>query len=169
MSWMSQRVSRTRTQLSERRLKFQFHPFIHAYSCELIDLWIAAWSQAMPVIDFEARRVWICDHIATLNDQGIDIACAFNTANGDMAGFVTVDIKSGHVDQLAVDPRYWGTGAAKALLDEAKRRSPSRLFLDVNQDNLRAVRVYEREGFRRWGEGVNATSGLKTWYYEWRV
>ncbi len=156
-------------QLNDRGLKFQFHPFILAYLCELIDLWIAAWSQAMPAIDFEARRVWAGDHIIALNDQGIEIACAFNTANGDMAGFVTVDIKSGHVDQLAVDPRYWGTGAAKALIDEAKRRAPSRLFLDVNQDNLRAVRVYEREGFRRWGEGVNANSGLKTWHYEWRV
>jgi putative acetyltransferase len=40
--------------------------------------------------------------------------------------------------------------------------------VDVNQDNPRAVRFYEREGFRRLHEGVNPNSGLRTWRLEWR-
>ncbi len=156
-------------QHNEGRLSFQLNPFIHAYLPELIDLWISAWSRAMPAMDFDARRVWAGERIVEFNDRGIEIACAFNTANGEMAGFVTLDTQSGHVDQLAVDPHYWGTGAAKALVDEAKRRAPSRLHLDVNQDNQRAVHFYEKEGFQRWGEGANPNSGLKTWHYEWRA
>ena len=39
--------------------------------------------------------------------------------------------------------------------------------LDVNQANARAVRFYEREGFRKVGEGVNPVSGLETLAMEW--
>jgi putative acetyltransferase len=84
-----------------------------------------------------------------------------------MAGFVTLDIESGHIDQLAVAPAFWSKGAAKALLDHAKRQSDGVLRLDVNQDNPRAVRFYEREHFRRRTAAANPMSGMKTWRYEW--
>jgi putative acetyltransferase len=84
-----------------------------------------------------------------------------------MTGFVTLEQESGHIDQLAVAPEYWAQGAAQALIAEAKRRSPHLLKLEVNQDNLRAARFYEREGFTRRAAGVNPNSGLKTWRYEW--
>jgi putative acetyltransferase len=97
----------------------------------------------------------------------VAIVCAFDVADGSMAGFVTLD-EGGHVDQLASATSAWGRGAAKALLDESKRRSP-RLHLDVNQENPRAVRFYEREGFQRTGAGVNPVSGRATWRYMWRA
>ena len=53
------------------------------------------------------------------------------------------------------------------LLDAAKRRAPGHLMLEVNQDNARALKFYERQGFVREGEGVNPRSGLKTWRYRW--
>jgi putative acetyltransferase len=52
-------------------------------------------------------------------------------------------------------------------MSEAKRLAPYRLKLDVNQDNPRAVRFYEKHGFHRRAAGTNPTSGLKTWHYEW--
>jgi putative acetyltransferase len=83
-----------------------------------------------------------------------------------MVGFVTHE-KPGHIDQLCVAADAWGSGAAGVLLNAVKRLSGGSLTLEVNQDNPRAVRFYEREGFRRAGEGRNASSGLSTWRYEW--
>jgi putative acetyltransferase len=134
---------------------------------ELADLWVAAWAATMPAIDFEARRAWFVAHLNAMHSAGVAILCA--RGEGDrIAAFVTLDRTCGHIDQLAVAPGKWGRGAALALLTEAKRRCAGGLHLDVNQDNPRAVRFYEREGFRRAAAGVNSASGLKTWRYEWR-
>lgn len=147
----------------------RIYPYHHAYLAEMVDLWIAAWNQAMPAIDFETRRGWIGQRIITHNDQGGETACALNAGNGDIAGFVTYVAASGSIDQLVVRPDYWSSAAARILIDACKKAAPGRLLLDVNQDNPRAVRFYEREGFRCVGEGLNPNSGLKTWHYEWRA
>jgi putative acetyltransferase len=147
--------------------RFRIVPFVSAHLAEAVDLWIEAWSRAMPAIDFEERRAWIVDHLVAMASRGVEIVCAFDASDGRMAGFITCD-KSGHVDQLAVGVHAWGTGAAKVLLDEAKRASSGTLHLEVNQDNPRAVGFYEREGFRRSGAGINAASGLAIWRYAWR-
>jgi putative acetyltransferase len=80
-----------------------------------------------------------------------------------LLGFVTFDPATAYLDQLAVAPEAKGSGAASLLLNEARRLSPDGLTLDVNQDNPRALRFYEREGFEKIGEGTNPRSGLKTW------
>lgn len=147
--------------------RYRLIAFDVAHLPELTDLWIDAWTKAMPAIDFEARRAWFVDHLIAMHDRGVDVICAFDAASGTMAGFVTLDRESGHVDQLAVAPAYWSQGAAHALVGEAKRRSPPQLKLEVNQDNPRAIRFYEREGFTRRAAGVNPISGLKTWRYAW--
>ncbi len=121
----------------------------------------------MPAIDFEGRRVWFVDHLSDLERGGAQIVCAFDAA-GAMAGFVTIDPASGYLDQLAVALRYWGARVAVQLLDEAKRRAPGTIELEVNQDNRRALRFYEKSGFAWAGESVNSRSGLKTWRYRWQ-
>ena len=141
-------------------------PFVPAHLPELTDLWIESWIAAMPDIDFEARRVWFVDHLTALRDRGAEVTCAFDGRTGTMAGFITMDRASGHIDQLAVAPAYWGEAAATALLQYIKRPA-AHLHLDVNQDNPRAVRFYEREGFRRTAAGINPNSGRKTWRFEW--
>ena len=145
---------------------FRIVPFVSAHLPEAADLWIAAWTRAMPAIDFEARRAWFVDHVVALQARGADIVCAFSAADGRMVGFVTHE-KPGNVDQLCVAADAWGSGAATALLNAVKRLSGGSLSLDVNQDNARAVRFYEREGFRRVRAGLNPSSGLATWRYEW--
>lgn len=121
----------------------------------------------MPTIDFEGRRAWIVEHLSALQAGGAQIMCVFDVASGAMAGFATIDPADGLLDQLAVAPLYWGRGAALVLLDEAKRRSPQRIALEVNQDNPRAVCFYEKHGFVRAAVGVNPRSALKTWRYRW--
>jgi putative acetyltransferase len=145
----------------------RFVGFVPAHLPEVTDLWVEAWSRAMPAIDFEARRGWFVDHIAALRSRGTTIICGFRECDGKLAGFFTLERETGYVDQLAISHEMWGQGAGHALLGEAKSLSSGKLFLDVNQDNLRAVRFYEREGFVRAGAGQNATSGLATWRYAW--
>jgi putative acetyltransferase len=58
---------------------------------------------------------------------------------------------------------------ASALLDEAKRRAPRVVELDVNEANTRARRFYEREGFSVVGQGVSPHSGLPTLKMLWRA
>ena len=49
--------------------------------------------------------------------------------------------------------------SARILLAEAKRLSPGRLELHVNQDNARAIAFYRKHGFAVAGEDVNPRSG----------
>ena len=156
----------SKMQPSSTSPSFSIHAFVPGHMAELTDLWVASWAEAMPSIDFEARRGWFVDHLSALRDQGTLVWCAFDASTGAMAGVVTLDVATGLIDQLAVAPRMWGLGPARALLDVVRRAAKVPLVLDVNADNARAIRFYEREGFRRTGEGVNPNSGLKTFRYQ---
>ena len=87
---------------------------------------------------------------------------------GVLTGFVTVDLRSLYLDQMVVAPEAWGSGAAEALMAEAKRRFPRGLDLHVNTDNARAIRFYEKHGFKIAGEGVNPISGRPVYKMAWR-
>ena len=149
--------------------RFRLYPYVPSYLAELADMWVDAWSRAMPEINFEARRGWFVDHLVSLNEGGVEVLCALDSANGTIAGVISIDREQGYIDQLAVLPAYWGEGVSKRLLEAAKKRAPGRLTLNVNQDNARAVGFYVREGFSRIGAGANPNSSLKTWRYEWRA
>jgi putative acetyltransferase len=120
----------------------------------------------MPQIDFEARRAWFVEHLARLIRAGAVTICAAD-GPGTLLGFITIAPATGEVDQLCVAPSAQGRGVAQALMARARDLSPSGLSLSVNQDNPRALRFYERQGFVRTGEGVNARSGLPTYALRW--
>lgn len=119
----------------------------------MADLWVEAWADAYPAIDFTARRSWFCDRIAAMAEGGTDVLLAF--LGDDLAGFVTVDPETGWIDQMLAGRAYQGSGVAAFLMDEAKRRRPKGLTLDVNADNARAIAFYRRQGFDRTGGRVN--------------
>ena len=132
----------------------------------LADLWVRAWAETMPAIDFEARRDWIVNFLEG-PESGSRLTVVAVT--GDVpVGFVTIEPAVAYLHQLAVAPASKGKGIATALLAAAKAAAPDGLTLDVNQANTRAVRFYEREGFSKAGEGVNAGSGLATWRLGWK-
>lgn len=135
---------------------------------ELSDLWVEAWTAAMPGIDFAARRAWLVDHLTGLAENGTAVIVGYDPANGAMAGFVTIDPATGRLDQIAVSLRHQGGTAASELLDAARAVSPEVLRLDVNADNPRARAFYARQGFVETGRGQNPTSGLATIALEWR-
>jgi putative acetyltransferase len=134
----------------------------------LVDLWVAAWSEIGLSIDFDARRAWLISRLRALRAGGAELIVGFD-ANGPPTGFAAIDAKSGYLDQLCVAPAEQGSGLASALLDEAKRRSPDVIDLDVNEMNARARRFYEREGFAVVGRGFNPQSGLPTIKMRWRA
>jgi len=135
--------------------------------CEAaIALWWRAWQAALPEIDFSARLEWWRERWASelVPNNTIRIA----ERDGLIAGFIVIEPNSGYLDQIVVAPELWGTGVADALLADAKRLAPGGITLEVNQENARAIRFYERAGFERTGEGVNRLSGRSTWRYAWK-
>jgi putative acetyltransferase len=133
----------------------------------LLDMWVASWSEAMPQIDFEARRGSFTQILSDLSADGYHLLGTFNGI-GAMVGFVALKPETGHLDQICVAADQKGSGHALVLLNAAKSLGPGVLTLTVNQANPRAIRFYERNGFVRTGEGVNPRSGLPVSHYRWQ-
>jgi putative acetyltransferase len=131
-----------------------------------IALWLRTWQAAFPQIDFAARLDWWRERWRGELVPNAEIVIA--ESKGAMVGFVTVDPHTLYLDQLVVAPERWGSGVGAALVETAKRVSPSGLDLDVNVDNARAVRFYEKHEFSICGAGVNATSGKPVHRMSWR-
>ena len=131
----------------------------------LTDLWVTAWTQVLPQVDFAIRRAWFLDHWRGLEAGGA-VTIVADTAAAPQ-GFMIFHPASGYVDQIAVASAAQGSGLAKLLLDWAKTRCREGLSLKVNQDNPRAVRFYQREGFVICGQGISAASGLALWDMAW--
>ena len=131
----------------------------------LTDMWVESWSSLGLEIDFEARRAWLPEHLQSLVAGGAALIGAYAPA---LAGFVTINPATGWLDQICVAPQYQGGGAALALMNEAKRLAHHFVELDVIEVNSRAIRFYEREGFKTIGFGVSPRSGLKTRLMRWQ-
>ncbi len=134
----------------------------------LADLWVAAWKTTGFPIDFEARRGWLTKHLCNLRNAGVRVVVACGPSGG-LAGFVSIDPESGYLDQLCVAPTAFRKGVGHALIREAMRLSPGLVELDVNEANVRALRFYERQGFRFMTRGTSAASGLPTIRMRWEA
>lgn len=143
----------------------KLRPYTAADEVAAIELWRQSWQEAYPAIDFAARIDWWRERWRRELVPSATIVVA--EAAGTLAGFVTVNAATGYLDQIVVAPQVWGAGIAELLLDEAKRLSPARLELHVNQDNARAVRFYRKHGFTIAGEDVNARSGAPIYLMKW--
>ena len=144
---------------------FHLRPYRPADEDAAIALWQRAWQTAYPAVDFAHRLPWWRKRWRDELVPRATIILAEQDAV--LVGFVTVDT-AGYLDQLVVAPEHWGTGAAAHLMAAAKRLSPCGLDLQVNQDNLRAVRFYEKHGFAVAGADANPLSGRPTWRMQWR-
>lgn len=150
-----------------RAMPYAIVSAVPAHRRAMVALWVASWVKTLPEIDFEARRPWLEAHLDTLTAGGALIRVAL-APDGPVVGFVVIHPETGYLDQLAVAPPFWGQGAAEALMEEARRLSPRLVALDVNQDNPRAVRFYEKMGLAIVSEGENPMSGRRTFRMEWR-
>ena len=131
-----------------------------------IEIWRRSWQDAYPNIDFAARVDWWRERWRSELVPQAKILVA--EMDGVLEGFVTVDPKTGYLDQIVVAPEFWGSNVATLLLDAGKRISPSRLDLLVNKDNDRAIAFYEKNGFAMAGDDVNPVSGRPVFKMSWR-
>ena len=131
-----------------------------------IALWLRTWQAAYPQIDFSERLDWWRTRWRDELLPRAEIVIAQRETA--IIGFVTVDPRTLYLDQLVVAPEHWGSDVGGTLLDEAKRLSASGLDLDVNTDNARAVRFYQKHGFSIGGAGVNPVSGNPVHRMSWR-
>ena len=145
---------------------FQLRPYRAEDEDAAIALWLETWRQAYPAIDFDARVPWWRERWRNELVPNAQILVA--EMDSVMEGFVTVDPKSGYLDQIVVAPEFWGSNVAALLLDAGKRVSPARLDLLVNKDNGRAIAFYEKHGFEMAGDDVNPVSGRPVFRMRWR-
>jgi putative acetyltransferase len=148
---------------------FRLRPYAAADEAAAIELWRRTWQAAYPQLDFSARLAWWRER---WRSELVPIA-AITVAerpgeSGGILGFVTVDPSTGYLDQIVVAPEEWGSPLAAALLDDAKRTAPDGVDLLVNQDNARAIRFYEKQGFVVAGADVNPISGAPLHKMSWR-
>jgi putative acetyltransferase len=131
-----------------------------------IELWRRTWQAHYPQINFAERVDWWRERWRKELVPAARIVMAESA--GALVGFVTVDPKTMYLDQIVVAPEHWGSDVALTLLEEAKRLSPKGLDLLVNKDNARAIRFYEKSGFRYTGEDKNPVSGKPVNRMAWR-
>jgi len=146
--------------------RIALRPYAPADEDAAIELWRHTWQQHYPQIDFAQRVDWWRERWRNEIVPAATVSVA--DADGRMVGFVTVDPTTGYLDQIVVAPEAWGSDAATMLMDEARRISPGGLDLKVNADNARAIRFYEKQGFRDAGETVNEISGAPVRMMRWR-
>ena len=151
-------------------MAFELRPYRPSDEDAAIELWRSTWQEAYPGVDFAARVDWWRERWRNelVANAAIVVAEQAGEQAGELLGFVTIDA-TGYLDQLVVSPAQWGSELATRLVDEAKRRSPERITLLVNQDNTRAIRFYQRCGFAHAGEDVNPTSGRPVLKMEWKT
>jgi putative acetyltransferase len=131
-----------------------------------VALWLRTWQATYPEIDFAKRLDW---WRARWRNELLPVAeVVVAEAKGGMIGFVTIDTATGYLDQLVVAPEHWGSGAGLALINDAKRRSPAGVDLDVNVDNARAKAFYGKCGFAVTGDGKNPITGRPIQRMSWR-
>jgi putative acetyltransferase len=131
-----------------------------------IALWLLSWQAVYPDIDFAARIDWWRKRWRNELVRFAEIVIA--ESEGAIVGFVTVDPRTGYLDQIVVAPAHWRHGVGALLIAEARRRSPAGLDLDVNTDNARALRFYKKQGFAITGASANPISGRPIHRMSWR-
>lgn len=102
------------------------------------------------------------DTVLTMDtlQQRLDTMCVFVAVrgSGEIAGTIgcqVINPDEGHIRGMAVHPAWQGFGLATQLLNavesELRERKCSQISLDTTEPLLRAMRFYERNGFRRTG------------------
>ncbi len=113
-------------------------------------------------ITVEQEEAWVRRSVAS--DSSLVIACYIN---GEVAGNCSLDfyggIKNRHrsVISISVLKKYWGLGIGSALLSElidaASAHDGTEIIeLEVIEGNDRAIRLYEKMGFKIMSEKPNA-------------
>lgn len=87
-----------------------------------------------------------------------DNAQYFAKVNGEIIGTASLNRKSNRMSHrgvfgISLKKAWWGCGAASALMEAvlvfARKNGFEQLNLEVRSDNIRAIHLYEKYGFRK--------------------
>jgi GNAT superfamily N-acetyltransferase len=110
------------------------------------EVWLRSRKAAVPAIpeprhtDDEVRH-----HFQTVLALQRELWVAVDDTNAAVTAVLVLD--GAEVDQLYVDPEWWGHGIGSRLIEHAQRLRPHGLWLWTFQTNTGARRFYERHGF----------------------
>jgi GNAT superfamily N-acetyltransferase len=131
----------------------------------LAKLWLDSWRSTGLSVAKLATEAGNYDRIGRELAAGWELHLACD--EGRLVGFVAVKPETRCLDQLFVAPEAQGKGIGRLLLDLAKDRLPRGLWLRTAEDNHRARRFYERNGFRRSEQQTHPSLGHRTIIYRW--
>jgi ribosomal protein S18 acetylase RimI-like enzyme len=107
-----------------------------------------------------------------LGEMSVLVAVSETGEIAGTVGYQTIGNDEGHIRGMAVRPEYLGTGVAQRLLQavetEIRQQGCSLLSLDTTAPLERAIRFYERQGFRFSGK-VRDFFGMRLLEYTKRL
>ena len=78
-----------------------------------------------------------------------------------------IGLNGEYIEGIFVSGEMQSRGIGKRLLDFVKTKR-TELYLNVYQKNTRAIRFYQREGFKILREGMDEATGEKDYEMTWR-
>ena len=78
-----------------------------------------------------------------------------------------IGLNGAYIEGIFVSGEMQSRGIGKRLLDFVKTKK-TELRLNVYQKNMRAIRFYQREGFKILREGMDEATGEKDYEMTWR-
>jgi ribosomal protein S18 acetylase RimI-like enzyme len=115
-------------------------------------------------VEYMLARMYAAETIAHELDAGVVWELA--EMAGQPAGFLAVSREEGgraKLEKLYLRPAWHGIGHGQVMIARAEAVALAlgahEIFLQVNKQNTRALRAYERAGFRREREAVLAIGG----------
>ena len=127
------------------------------YGLETVKMWRRSFQQALG-IEQHNRLEELTDHLAhfkTFDPKSIQIA--LNTQTSEVIGFKTQEGEELH--HLFIHADYQGQGIGSRFITEAKKQSPSGIYLYTFVLNLGAQRFYQHHGFHEVERGFADLAG----------
>jgi diamine N-acetyltransferase len=129
-------------------------------------VWSASYREMLPPEQIEYMLGWMYSEDALQRDLGEGVIYEVIALAGEPIGYLALGPngeREWKLHKLYLLPGHQGRGFGGEALEHACQLAAShgahQLSLNVNKQNARAIRAYERAGFRRTGAVVNGIGG----------
>jgi putative acetyltransferase len=119
----------------------QIKPYNDVYKQQVLTIWeqsVLATHNFLSQTDFEEIKLFV----ESFNFNDLEVFCLTN--ENLVLGFIAVADKK--IEMLFLDPKYFGQGLGQILLSFAVSELVADK-LDVNEQNIRALKFYQKFGF----------------------